>query len=311
MLLTKKLGHTNINASVLSMGTVALGMKYGIDTNNEYDSPSVKNSMQLLEYARDVGVNFYDTAPSYGDSEKLLGRVFCGDTDCYIASKISSSVTRTSDRSVSVSQDAIVQSIRTSITLLKREYLDVLQLHNATIDNFRDDVLLDTLQICKSQGLVKYIGATIYNKDEAIAAIESKIVDILQVPFSILDQRLLSYVLPLAKSAGIGIVARSVLLKGVLSAKSCYLPPHLYELREASARIKRHYDVSWEELTKLAIRFCLTVREIDTVLLGVTTPSELNVAIDAVNLGTLSEADMRDASDFQIVDNELLNPSYW
>ena len=135
--------------------------------------------------------------------------------------------------------------------------------------------------------------------------------DVLQVPFSILDQRLLGNVLSLAKFAKIGVVARSVLLKGVLSSRSCYLPSHLDELKKASERIRNYYDVSWEELTQIAIRFCLGISEIDTVLLGMNTLNELDSAIKAVNAGNLSDADMSAASDFQITDQNLLNPAFW
>jgi len=309
--LKRKLGRTKLDVSGLSMGTVSLGMDYGIRIPEKIGHPSESESIELLRAAADYGINFYDTAPVYGSSETVLGKALFGKDSCYIATKLSLSFLEGADQTPLSRENAILESINKSLKCLQRDVLDVLQVHNATVAVFDDSITIRALQRVKHQGLVKYIGASIYNEKDALAAIDSGIVDILQVPFSILDQRLTVNVLPAAESANVGILARSVLLQGVLSEKARYLPDHLIALKEGATRIKDYYDISWQELSQLAIRFCLGIPGVHSVLLGIENISELDVAMDAVKAGMLPSVDMNMASDFQMNDNVLLNPSNW
>ena len=310
-MLKRRLGRTKLDVSVLSMGTVSLGMDYGIRTPEKIGHPSESESIQLLRAAADCGINFYDTAPVYGLSETVLGKALLGQTACYIATKLSLSLLEDTDQAVRRSEQNIIDSINNSLKYLQRDVLDLIQVHNATVAIFEDSVTLRALERMKHQGLVNYIGASIYDEKDALAAIDSGIVDVLQIPFSILDQRLAANVLPAAESANVGIIARSVLLQGVLSPKARYLPDHLISLKEAASRIRTEYDISWEELSQFAIRFCLSISGIHSVLLGIENMSELNIAMAAVKASTLPSADMSTASDFQISDSSLLNPSNW
>jgi len=151
----------------------------------------------------------------------------------------------------------------------------------------------------------------VYGEDAALAAIESDAIDVLQIAYSLLDQRPLAQVLPAAQRAGVGIMARSILLKGVLTPKARYLPSRLSPLREAANRVRKAFEVSWEELPQVAIRYCLGVPEIDVLILGIRTETELSAALAAIEAGPLPEAEMALGSDLGLDDEELLNPSYW
>ncbi len=147
--------------------------------------------------------------------------------------------------------------------------------------------------------------------DAALAAIDSGIIDVLQIPFSILDQRMATQVLPAARAAYVGIVGRSVLLKGALTPKARHLPEDLIGLREAADQVRRVLDVSWEELPQVAIRYCLGTIGLDTILLGVRTQSELDGVLAAAKAGPLPESDMASAQSMGLDDDRLLNPVYW
>lgn len=71
---------------------------------------------------------------------------------------------------------------------------------------------------------------------EALAAIETGLLDVLRVPYNILDQTMEEQVFPAAKRAGIGIIFRSAFLKGVLTNSVQYFPPELALLRQAAER---------------------------------------------------------------------------
>ncbi|MBS60181.1 MAG: hypothetical protein CL606_02570 [Anaerolineaceae bacterium] len=307
----RTLGSTNLSVSVLSIGTVELGMDYGIGSPDNVEHPDEKESIDLLRSAISSGVNLFDTAPSYGDSEIIVGKALGEQGGCYIATKVSGV---RSSQSISHQNNYhwdIANSIELSLQNLHREYLDILQIHNADVNDFTNSKLISGLEQAKEQRLINCIGATVYGSDNALAAICSGIVDVIQIPLSVLDQRLVSTVLPEAISANVGVIARSVLLKGALTSKAKYLPYELHPLREAVNHCRSKLGVSWDQLPEYAIRYCLGVVGVHSILVGVRSHDELNYALDAVKLGPLTETDMNLVSDLGLMEENLLNPFYW
>ena len=307
----RTLGSTNLSVSVLSIGTVELGMEYGLRAPDNFEQPDEKESINLLRSAISSGVNLFDTAPSYGESEIIVGKALGEQGSCYIATKVPG---LQSSQSMSDQNDYdwdITNSIESSLQNLHREYLDILQIHNAEVSDFENSKFISMLQQAKEQRLINCIGATVYGADNALAAICSGIVDVIQIPLSVLDQRLVYTVLPEAITADVGVIARSVLLKGALTPKAKYLPYELQPLREAVNRCRSKFDISWDQLPEYAIRYCLGVIGVHSILVGVRSQDELDHALDAVRLGPLSETDMNLASDLGLMEENLLNPFYW
>ena len=70
------LGKTGIKVSEIAFGSVEIGMPYGIGIESKKDMLPEKNAIELLNIALDKGINFFDTARMYGDSEHILGKAF-------------------------------------------------------------------------------------------------------------------------------------------------------------------------------------------------------------------------------------------
>lgn len=307
----KILGRTGWPVSILSMGTVELGINYGIRSSREIGFPSEPDAIRLVRAAVEAGVNMFDTAPVYGTSETILGKTLADNRRCYIATKVSFLEGESMPRGTVEHEKEVMVSLERSMYNLQREVLDIVQIHNATIATFESGILPRALQRAKDRKLVRFIGASVYDEDAALAAIESGNVDVLQIPFSILDQRLAEKVLPAAKAANVGVIGRSILLKGALTPRARYFPAHLTPLHAAADRVRNLFDISWEELPTIAIRFCLGIARLHTLLVGVRTQAELDDALAAVEAGPLSEVDMASASDLKLNNKRLLNPSYW
>ena len=113
-MLKRKLGRTKLDVSVLSMGTVSLGMDYGIRIPEKIGHPSESESIELLRAAAGYGINFYDTAPVYGSSEIVLGKALFGKDSCYIATKLSLSFLEGADQTPLSRENAILESINKS-----------------------------------------------------------------------------------------------------------------------------------------------------------------------------------------------------
>src|SRR4051812_1623147 len=71
----RPLGRTGLNVSEISLGTVEIGLDYGLSADGQAHRPQEPEVAQLLNRALDLGVNFLDTARAYGESEALIGRI--------------------------------------------------------------------------------------------------------------------------------------------------------------------------------------------------------------------------------------------
>src|SRR5262249_46101516 len=170
------------------------------------------------------------------------------------------------------------------------------------------DALLDA----KDRGLLRVVGASVYGEDAALAVIASGEYDVLQIALNALDQRMRHRVLPAAAAAGVGVVVRSAFLKGALTAKARWLPQALAPVRDAGTRAR---DLlaggSWDALPEAAMRFCLSVPHVASVLTGARTRAELESALAAEAAGPLDAATLAASARLAVSDDALLNPSRW
>ena len=85
----RRLGRTNLQVSEISLGTVELGMDYGIPMQGDHLQPSEAEATRTLNCALDLGINLIDTAQAYGESEAIIGRALKSRRNEYIlATKI-------------------------------------------------------------------------------------------------------------------------------------------------------------------------------------------------------------------------------
>ncbi|MFY8106135.1 MAG: aldo/keto reductase [Elstera sp.] len=289
----------------LGLGTVALGLPYGVGP--EAVLPPEPEALATLHAARVSGVDFFDTAPAYGDAERRTGLALGEDTGAVIATKI------LLPKDISdVELPAFVQtSVSTSLSRLKRAKLDMLKIHNATAANMQNPALLAALRSEVDAGRVKALGASVYGPEDAAAVIATPGFKSVQIAFSVLDQRCRS-IFAQAEAAGVGLVVRSALLKGALSPRAHFLPPALAPLAEAADRVRMLAGCTWEALPTLALRYVLSIgAPVSVVLTGAQSQAELNDALTALALGPLPLDLMQKLDRCGLTDDALLNPARW
>ena len=303
------LGRTGLRVSSLALGTAAFGLEnYGIQEPGEAGLLSEDRSIALVRAAVDRGINFFDTARGYGASEAVLGKGLNGDSSCVVATKVGISA---ADKDSAELTATMMDSIETSLKALRRDVLDIVQIHNATQDVLERGEVLDVLERARETGKLKFIGASVYGEPAALAAIRSGRVDVLQIAVNLLDQRMLATVLPAAIKKNVGIVARSVLLKGVLTERARLLPDGLRDLSQAADQMRQALGETWNSLPGTALRFCFSVPGVHSVLIGLRTLPELVFALAAQEAGPLDVAAMQKADLLKLNDEQLLNPSLW
>jgi aryl-alcohol dehydrogenase-like predicted oxidoreductase len=286
--------------SRLAMGTVALGMPYGLSSAEKQGEISKAEAVKLLHSASAMGITLFDTAPGYGVSESIVGEAFANDESVVIATKVDNPS----------SAATIASSIERSLKRLRRERLDIVQIHNATVDTFTATAAMETLQRLRQQGKVGRVGASVYGEAAAMAAIESG-VEVLQVACNLLDQRMLVRVAPAAEQQKVQLMIRSIFLKGVLTPWGSSLKGALEPLYEAANQVVNSLQIEWSELSTVALRFALECSPDAVALVGITNQEELQQAVDGVHSGALSPWQREQIKGLAIDDESLLNPSKW
>jgi aryl-alcohol dehydrogenase-like predicted oxidoreductase len=302
------LGSTNLLVSEIGFGAVEIGMDYGIPTRDKPNMPAAADSARLLNEALDLGVNFIDTARIYGKSEAIIGEALCHRRDEYI---LSTKIIPLgwSDLKASDLYARVHESIGTSLRALKTDHVDLLLLHSAPVELLRDmDQLQEILEELKRKGYCRFVGASVY-EDGRLEALGRDGLNCLQIAYNALDRSAEEDLLPRALKNGVGIVARSVLLKGAITWRYRELPDDLSELRAAAASLERLAAEAGMSLPEMAFRYVLSSGVVG--LCGTAHLEELQATISYADHGPLGTDLIKEIRKVGVVDRRLLNPGNW
>lgn len=311
---TRRLGRTGLQVSALALGTVELGLDYGIAAPGHFGRPAEDEAIRLVHHALDAGINLVDTARAYGSSESLLGQALAGRRHLVIlASKVSTQGPGGAPLPPADLRRRMLDSLDTSLRTLRTDYLDIWQVHN--VDHLTlaaRDILADVFELARSSGKVRYTGGSFYGDLLPLAALEYDLFDVMQVTYSVFDQRLADAFFSAAATYDVGILVRSVLLKGVLTERAEHLPAHLAALRDRSRAFRSALHASTLDATpaQAAIAFALAHPAIQSVLIGVRTADELAANLRALEV-RLSPRLHADLVALRLDDPDLLNPATW
>ncbi len=307
----RALGKTGLQVSAISLGTVGLGLQYGIAADSGNLPPAHDDAVQLVRRAIAAGVTFIDTARGYGTSESVVGAAIAGQRDrVQVVTKVSALQRDGQPLRGIALQQRIAGSIAESLRQLKTDYVDVLMLHSASLELLRDDTALLLLRSLQSSGMTRRIGASTYGAEASLLALEQG-AEVLQVAYNVLDQRMADTVFPRAQALGAGIVVRSVYLKGALTARGDHLPDHLAALRDLSRRFRAQAAEIGLSPVEAALRFALSHPAIDSVLFGIQSASELDTALNAAAQGALAPDAFDLLAALRSDDPALVDPSRW
>lgn len=196
------------------MNTVVLG-RTGIQANkNGFGALPIQRISRdeadyLLKKAYDCGVNFFDTARFYTDSEEKIGFALSGVRDrIFIATK-----------SMTAKPDELWKELKTSLENLKTDYIDVYQFHNPKFCPKPGDGtgLYEVMLEAKEKGMIRHIGITNHRLKIAVEAVESGLYETVQFPFSYLSTKEERDLVRLCAEKNVGFIAMKALSGGLIT----------------------------------------------------------------------------------------------
>ncbi|MCR4511970.1 aldo/keto reductase [Aeromicrobium sp. 50.2.37] len=208
----RTLGRTGREVSVVGLGTWQLGADWG-DVSRD-------DARAVLDAAVDSGVTFLDTADVYGDgrSEQAIAdfRRARPDLDLTVATKMGRRLDQVPENYVMDNFRAWTDRSRSNLGV---DTLDLVQLHCPPSAVVTDDEVYDALDTLVSEGVISAYGVSVETCDQALAAIARPGVATVQIILNAFRLKPLDEVLPAARAAGVGIVARVPLASGLLSGR--------------------------------------------------------------------------------------------
>lgn len=155
----RALGSTGINVSVLGLGTVKLGRDQEVKYPSGFVIPDDSAVKDLLALTKELGINFIDTAPAYGNSEERLGQLMDDPNDWVIMTKVGEIFENGKSR-FDFSSAHTRMSVERSLKRLKRDCLDIVLVHSSGDDMniINNEGALEELDRLKQQGLIRSYG---------------------------------------------------------------------------------------------------------------------------------------------------------
>jgi aryl-alcohol dehydrogenase-like predicted oxidoreductase len=305
------IGGLTTPVSPVGLGTAALGMAYGLPQATAGTAPSRTQAVNVIHRALRAGINFFDTAPAYGNAEEVVGEALAGVSDVVIGTKVQVAWHRSTASAADVLGE-MRRSVEGSLRYLRRSRLDILQVHSATAFDIQDERIHQAFEDLRREGTIAVSGYTVYGEEAGFGALKEPSAGIVQIGFSIVDQRARQRVFGESLARGVAIVTRSALLKGALSPGWRGLPDELGPLKKTIARISRNFRIADSDLPLLATRYCLShVPPVVSVLVGAANEREIDTALAAMQAGGLPHEVLAALEKFAIHDETMINPALW
>jgi aryl-alcohol dehydrogenase-like predicted oxidoreductase len=207
---TREIKRLDRSVSVVGLGTWQLGADWGEVSEDAAD--------EVLETAVTEGVTFFDTADVYGDgrSEVFCGRLRERHPDVFVATKMGR---RVAQETINYNRENFLAWNDRSRSNLGMDTLDLVQLHCPPDGVYENDAVFDALDEMAGDGRIAAYGVSVETCAQALAAIARPHVSSVQIILNCFRLKPLEEVLPAARAAGVGIIARVPLASGLLSGR--------------------------------------------------------------------------------------------
>ncbi|RUT45180.1 aldo/keto reductase [Paenibacillus anaericanus] len=292
----RRLGKTELNVSVIGLGTWQFGGEWGQQFGqHEVDA--------ILDKGQELGINLIDTAECYGDhlSESFIGNYISRRKreDWIIATKFGHHFHERFTRTDVFGAKEVIQQLDASLKALNTEYIDLYQFHSGPDAVFDNDELWSTLDKQIAAGKIRHLGTSIGSNDnlhqtDASTEVNSQVI---QVVYNRLDRVPENRVFPSCERQDLGVLARVPLASGYLSGK--YKPGAHFDNTDVRHRhdpestrlklqevekIKRDEVPEGVNMAQWALAWCLRHPAVSAVIPGCKNPAQVESNASAAEL---------------------------
>lgn len=298
----------------LSLGTVALGLDYGVA--NSHGKPGREEAFAILRAATDAGINCFDTARTYGNAESLVGdflRTTGSTKPVHVVTKFKLHAEDLADPKKAIAEAE--RSVRDSLVALKSKQIPICLLHMDR--NLSRDVVAEVLprilEHLKNAGLIHLGGVSVDHPAEAEIIGMHPLIDALQVPVNVLDQRLIgSGMIDALHAKGKIIFARSVFLQGLFFLASHQLRGNLVQAAPYLEALKRIAEREEMAVAELAFSYIHEMTGVTSVVFGADCVTQVCDNVARLQGKKVSDAGRRAISAaLGTVPEEVITPGLW
>jgi len=286
------LANSKIKISKTSLGTWSLGGEMSSET--QYKKISKKNSIKIILFAHEMGINFFDTSPTYGNSHKILGECFQKNRkDIVISTKIGINSYKEEKK---FNKKFISEQIYNFLKDIKTDYIDIIYFYCPDPKKDSINEAYQYLNKLKENGIIRSIGVSVANPSDLNKFNKNIKFEIAQCNFNILDNRIiqkenLNYI----QKNLISIVARTIFCFGIFTEKflkngkkifnndhrNRWSNEQLKKWKEGIIKIK---EINTNQsIEQIALRFVNSFNFISSSLIGVQNIFELKSNLREIN----------------------------
>lgn len=289
------------------ISTIGMGC-WGVG-NDVYGIRTEQQDIDCLERAMDFGINFFDTSPFYGNSEKVLGK--CLNKHPTKITHVATKVGMISDNQWDLKPKHMIKSLNQSMSNLKTTCISLLQIHSPPLALITEETIATILDF-KRVKMIRHWGISYKTPRQALTHLQAwayrgaPYPDFIQINFNLLDQRAKQIgLLDWCISKKINIIARTPLCFGYLCSdiKNENLESTDHRLKQPESH-KQAWKMSYNRFrgvkqadetdAQFALRFCWSTPGITTTIPGVTNIAQIeeNCVLENRQSMTKQELDM-------------------
>ncbi|RXJ04611.1 aldo/keto reductase [Anaerobacillus alkaliphilus] len=283
-MIKRQIGNSDLHASIVGLGCMSLM------SNRECE--------YLVNYAVDMGINYFDTADlyDYGDNERVLGNSLRGKrNEIILATKVGNKWNKEKEGwSWDPRKSYIKQAVKESLQRLQTDYIDLYQLHGGTIDDPIDETI-EAFEELVQEGWIRYYGISSIRPNVIKEYVKKSQIISVMLQHSMLDRRPEDDIMPLLADKEISVITRGPIAKGLLSeafisklTNDGYLSYSYKELAHILPQLQKFAHEHSYRLEELALHYCLGNTPTATVVPGARTLEQLQNNLSSLQKPVLS-----------------------
>ena len=272
------------------LGTAQFSGNYGIVNSNFMTDDLATN---VLNKAFELGISTLDTSSTYGNAHQIIGH---NKNKFNIHTKIKE-ITNLEMQFETFQKD------------LDSNIIDVVYLHDSKMAYASISDLQPLLDLKGNK--YTHLGISVYTLEEYRKSLKLGVFQFIQIPLNMLDRKFIQNERKLASKAGVKLIARSILLQGLLAMENIDLPIFLSRLKKPLLDLSSVAAMESLSLRELAIKWALSLEDLTGIVLGVDNPNQLLELSKIFNSRKLSPSTLESIEKIQISDSNILDPRTW